>query len=152
MSNDNTRDPSGQTGLSVNLPGGALRIQYGKSEDFSDQRFENEAVRSGVDDGSSYRTTPEGGIEQFGQVTRHNVMEDFDANSDDILATARNPWGSPATTLNDKSIVRINGTDVPIKAAIALGWIARDGRDGYRVTGAHRKAPGGVGAGNLTVK
>src|SRR6185312_7564888 len=67
----------------VQHPGGALQMQFGTAEAVHDERFANEAVRSGVNDGGSYRTDEAGNVEQFGAITRYAYSAE--RNSDNPL-------------------------------------------------------------------
>ena len=109
----------------MRLPGGAISMQFGKPEQSHDARFENESVRSGVEDGGHYRTREDGSVEKFGQVVRYDYSTPRDAANP--LNSARKPTGFPAHEIGPESIIPIGGMDVPVRAAMHAGYVRHDG-------------------------
>src|SRR5690349_15664151 len=106
----------------THLPGGAISMQFGKPEDSHDARFENEAARSGVEDGGTYRAREDGTVEKFGAVTSYQVTEP--QASDDPFATAMNAAGSPTSRITRDTVLNFGaGQKLPIRVAMTLGWI-----------------------------
>jgi hypothetical protein len=119
----------------TNLPGGAIKMQFGKPEDWG--RTSVGAMEGGVQDGGGYRADGAGNVEKFGQVTRHQT--EAAKFSGDPLATAMTPWGSPASSITRESVLTFaDGVPpIPVKTAINMGWLREDGPGRYVVTGRH---------------
>jgi hypothetical protein len=128
---------SNSNGPTVTQDGGTTRVQFGKAEDYTDARFANEAVRSGVSNGGAFRMNANGEAEEFGQVTRYQVTDP--GYSDDILASAMNPWGTRASSINRETLLTFapGMTPTPVKVGLTLGWLREDGPGRFVVTGRH---------------
>lgn len=95
--------------------------------------------------GESTRVAPQGAalhVTASGEVIERGIVQaktddaSVRANSPDILSTARGAgWGSRSATVRDDSTVIVDGMEMSVGAARALGLLAKDG-DQYRETGA----------------
>ena len=119
----------------THLPGGTIAFQTGKASDYVDGQFPNETLRSGVDDGGSYRANADGSIEKFGAITAHAVTAP--PPTDNPLDSAKTPWGSPASSINRDTVLNFMGEEIPVRVAVTLGWLREDGPGKWAVTGRH---------------
>jgi hypothetical protein len=110
------------------LPGGITRFRIGRVDENPPPP---EMMRSGVHDGTNYRTTPEGTVEAFGAVTQYTYPVDRDPGNP--LAYVRGSNGRPAVRVTPDCIIAIGGMDTSIAAAIGAGYVRPDG-NGYAMT------------------
>ncbi|MHB8495564.1 MAG: hypothetical protein ACYC9Z_04245 [Casimicrobiaceae bacterium] len=127
-------DPSNKAPIETNLPGGAIRMQFGQATDVYDPAIARNDLAGGVKDGSALRVNGDGSLEQHGGVTRYSSGAPApDAN---VLNTAETPWGTAASSLNRETILNFDGEKINVKTALAIGWLRSEG-DRYVVTGKH---------------
>ncbi len=129
-----TNDPSNKAPIEVNLPGGAIRMQFGTPEQVYDPAIAAAEHAGGVRDGSALRVNGDGSLEQHGGVSRY--VSGAPAPSANPLDTAETPWGTAASSIDRNTILNFGGEKINVKTAMAIGWIRSEG-DRYVITGRH---------------
>jgi hypothetical protein len=132
-----------EQGAIQQLPGGITRFQIGRVEE---NPAPPERLRSGVSDGTHYRTTADGNVEAFGGITQYQYT--VERNPDNPLECVRQRNGRPATRVTPDCIIAIGGMDTSIAAAIGAGYVRPEG-NGYAMTSKWRAEFGKPG---LTIR
>ncbi len=127
-------DPSNKAPIEVNLPGGAIRMQFGTPAEVYDPAIARNDMEGGVKDGSALRVNGDGSLEQHGGVTRHSSGPP--APSTNPLDSAETPWGTSASSIDRNTILNFDGEKINVKTAMAIGWLRSEG-DRFVVTGRH---------------
>lgn len=121
MSNQNSNFNTTQ------LPGGVTRVSSGspvapESASFSGSQIAGRYT-AGSDKVESFTTR---------QANTSSLLDEARANADgSIAATARTPWGSVASQINDESIVSIGGMETNAATAAKMGLLKRDAQGNY---------------------
>lgn len=111
-------------------PGGSLSVQFGEAPESANTQGSLPGNHSGGRISYSNGVTKSESFQRH-TVNQSDVVAERVNNADSILGTARTPFGSLGRPLNAQSVVTVDGLDMALSTAEALGFVARNADGNY---------------------